>query len=205
MRVLSKTNVAWEYLTTPEQRQIFDLSDQHFTVGLDDVFEERWLTLVSVAFSHIEISHLFGNLVAFWTFPNMHAHGIRPLDYGLLILGSAMLGNSAFLQVAQQESVWWLLTPTPYTRGLGLSDVAMGLGVVTLLAAPTASILSPGAFRTPVYMAMILYVACSSMPLEDPTSTLGHATHLGGAVFGAFFCLLRGRNAALPLEGLLEK
>lgn len=200
------TGMIMEWLIRRRQERTFNILGQYFTVSPENVKQERMSTLVTAAFSHLELHHILGNLAAFWTFSEMLlACGIGFLNYGLLILGSAISGNWTFLlQASRIQPSWWDIS-TFRPRGYGLSGVVMGLGVVILLAAPTATVFNPGAFRIPVYLVMILYIVYASMRLEDPTSMLGHATHIGGAAFGALFSLVRPRNTALPFTGLLEK
>ncbi|KIX01472.1 uncharacterized protein Z518_09198 [Rhinocladiella mackenziei CBS 650.93] len=204
----SQTHGLWKTQPSPEQRKIFDILTKHFTLKLDDVKQERWWTLITPAFSHIQSDHIFGNLLAFSTFSRMLLTcGIGPLRYGLLILGSAVSGHLAFLYQAslRQPRGWAFFTQRAELQALGLSGVVMGLGVAVSLAAPRAKILVFGAVPMPVWLLMVLYIVYDSAGLEDPTSTVGHAAHLGGAAFGAAFYLLALRNnAALPFSWLLK-
>src|ERR1700761_5372092 len=64
----SHTNGFWIQQPSPEQRATFDNLTKHFTLKLDDVKRERWWTLITPAFSHVQHDHILGNLCAFSTF-----------------------------------------------------------------------------------------------------------------------------------------
>jgi len=175
---------------------------QAFTLGRDNS-DSAW-TFVTAAFSHVELTHLLGSLVPFWIFSNMLlAAGIGPFDYWFLVMGSAIWGNFAFLlHNRKYESIVRRILGT-CTRGTGLSGVIMGLAVVISLSAPTARI-SVGVFRIPVYLVVILCLAVAPTSLEHPQLGPGQVMRLGGAMYGALFCLLRPRNVALPFAEQLE-
>ncbi|KIW29129.1 uncharacterized protein PV07_04966 [Cladophialophora immunda] len=193
---------------SPMQRKTLDNLLKHFTVKLDDGRQQRWWTLVTPAFSHIQTYHIAGNLFAFSTFSRMLlAYGIAPARYGALILGSAVAGNLAFLRQASQRR----RREQPgdsralHMRALGLSGVVMGLGAAVSLATPKSRVLLFGAVPVPVWLVMLLYTAYDSARLDDQASTVGHAAHLGGAAFGAVYYLVALRNpAALPFAWLFR-
>ena len=124
---------------TPEQRKLFEQLTLHFTVKLDDVRRERWWTLITPAFSHIDAEHISRNLLAFITFSTvLLKSGIDPATYGLLILGSAVSGNLVFLYQAslRQPTGWAFFTQRTELQALGLSGVVMGLSAAVSMAAP---------------------------------------------------------------------
>ncbi|KIW92727.1 uncharacterized protein Z519_06575 [Cladophialophora bantiana CBS 173.52] len=188
------------------QRKTFDTLLKHFTVKLEDVKQQRWWTLVTPAFSHIQTYHIVGNLFAFSTFSRMLLwYGIAPLRYGELILVSAVAGNAAFLYQASQRQRQKNRNRSLQSRALGLSAVVMGLGATVSLATPKAKVLLFGAVPIPVWLLMVLYAAYDSARLEDQTSTVGHAAHLGGAASGAIFYLVALRSkAALPFAWMFR-
>lgn len=201
----------WQEPQSLEQRQTLHILNKHFTFKLADISQKRWWTLITPAFSHSEFHHLAGNLVAFSGISGMLlTSGIRPLRYGLLILGSAISAHLTFLYHASQrrQPVWWwaFLMPRIELQALGLSGVVMGLIAALSLAAPTARVDVTRRQSLPAWLLMALYVFYDSSRLDDLTSEVGHAAHLGGAAFGAvfYFVALRG-NRALPFSWLLQE
>ncbi|KAJ9604721.1 hypothetical protein H2200_010835 [Cladophialophora chaetospira] len=82
---------------TAQQVSLFEKLSNNFTIKLEDVQKHRWWTLITPAFSHLELSHIFGNLMAFYTFSTMAIRGGLPaLGYGMLLLGSAVSGHLGF-------------------------------------------------------------------------------------------------------------
>jgi len=170
----------------------------NFTSKTEDVRKDRWWTMLTAAFSHIEPGHLFGNLLAFNTFTSYLIHtGITPVHYAGAIVSTAIIGNSAWLfQQARKERV-----DGQPARALGLSGVVMGLGAAASFAAPRAPAALFWIVPMPIWAIMGAYIAWDTYMVKSPTSGIGHAAHLGGAVAGAVYyvLVLRGR---LPLQGI---
>ena len=70
----------------------------------------------------------------------------------------------------------------------------MGLGAAVSLAMPRAKVLMMGVIPAPMWALMIGYTVYDSARLDDRTSGVGHAAHLGGATFGALYYLLALRR-----------
>ncbi|OAL37985.1 hypothetical protein AYO20_02818 [Fonsecaea nubica] len=192
--------------SSPQRKMLDDLVT-HFTVKLDDVEQHRWWTLVTPAFSHVQTYHILGNLFAFSTFSRMLlAYGIGPVRYGVLILGSAVSGNVAFLYQAEQRQQQRRQQQQQETRALGLSGVVMGLGAAVSLATPRFKVHLFGVVPIPLWLLMVLYTVYDSARLDDQASTTGHAAHLGGAAFGVLYYVaaLRGR-AGLPFAWVFRR
>ncbi|KAI1611301.1 hypothetical protein EDD36DRAFT_466252 [Exophiala viscosa] len=170
----------------------------NFTSKTEDIRKNRWWTMLTAAFSHIEPYHLMGNLFAFNTFTHYLIHtGITPVHYAGAIVGTAIIGNLAWLfHQARKEKV----SGQP-ARALGLSGVVMGLGAAASFAAPRAQVALFGIVPMPIWAFMAAYIAFDTYMVDSPTSRIGHAAHLGGAAAGAVYygLVLRGR---LPLQGI---
>ncbi len=199
--ILPQTDaLGWKQFSSEQTKTLAYLTN-HFTLKLDDVKQERWWTLITPAFSHVDPDHIIGNRTAFSTFSKfLTTCGIGPTSYSLLILGSAISGNLAFLyQASQRQPRGWAYLTSFFTqrtelRALGLSGVVMGLGVAISLTIPRVKVLVFGAVRMPMWLLMLLYILYDTARLTDQSSTVGHAAHLGGAAFGAVFYLLWMRN-----------
>ncbi|KAK4942747.1 hypothetical protein LTR10_017507 [Elasticomyces elasticus] len=169
----------------------------NFTSKTEDVRKNRWWTLLTAAFSHIEPVHLLGNLFTFSTFTSyLISTGITPMHYAGAILSTAIIGNLAWLlQQARKEKV-----DRQPARALGLSGAVMGLGAAASFAAPRAWVTLFGIVPMPLWAVMGVYIAWDTYMVKSPASGIGHAAHLGGAVAGAVYygLVLRGR---LPLQG----
>ncbi|KIY02458.1 uncharacterized protein Z520_02597 [Fonsecaea multimorphosa CBS 102226] len=203
----------WKETPSLEQRQTLQYLRTHFTLKLADIKHDRWWTLITPAFSHIDLDHIVGNLMAFSEFSRMLlASGIRPLQYALLILGSAVAAHVAFLYhaAAQRRTPppwWWaLLFPPVEVEVLGLSGVIMGLGAALSLAASRARVAVSRRRSLPAWWLMLVYIAYDTWNLDDLSAEVAHAAHLGGAAFGAvfYFLALRG-GTALPFSWRLQE
>lgn len=208
---------------TPRQRnRVYRFLVENFTIKTRDIDLEKFRawTLFTAAFSHMEFSHIVGNLFGFHAFSRILIYsGIAPLRYAWLVIGSALAGNMGFLiqdarrrrpnansqalnsargRSPQQQQ------QSPPRHGLGLSGVVMGVGAAAACAAPRAQMLVMGVVPTPMWALMALYVLWDTYLLDSRTSKVGHAAHLGGAAFGGFYyLLLLRRGGGLPLRGML--
>lgn len=190
------------------QKRTLDVLGKHFTVKLEDVKQGRWWTLITPAFSHVQPDHIIRNLVAFSDISNMLIQGgIGPAKYALLVLGSAVSGNVAFLYQAScrqptgMASIWAYFTQRTEVRALGLSGVVMGLGTALAPTGPEVGVLLFGIIPIPFWLMMVLYIIFDSVMLGRQNSEVGHAAHLGGAAFGAAFYLLELRRKAALRSG----
>ncbi|OQV06053.1 hypothetical protein CLAIMM_10690, partial [Cladophialophora immunda] len=102
---------------------------------------------------------------------------------------------------------YWYLGLVPCElRALGLSGVVMGLGAALFLAAPKIRVDVSRTQSLPGWLLMVVYIVYDASRLDDSSSEVAHAAHLGGAAFGAvfYFLALRG-STALPYLWLLQE
>jgi membrane associated rhomboid family serine protease len=196
-------NLPWRLGGQARQRaRVYDFLTRNFTIKLADVKAGRYWNLITVAFSHIDVNHLLFNLYSFRTFSMAVIElGISPSRYLELIVGSAVVGHLAFLlQAASTVRQTNQYGQRIVRSALGLSGVTMGLAAAATCALPTTKVqigLIPA--KIPLWMATVGYAVYDAYSLNDPLSLVGHAAHLGGALFGALFFVVGLRGDQLPL------
>ncbi|KAK6382396.1 hypothetical protein LTS17_004283 [Exophiala oligosperma] len=171
----------------------------NFTLKTEDVWLGRLWTMITSSFSHIDLPHLAANMSTFSSFSRYLIFiGISPKQYATLILGSALTGSLA----ATFHYAWMENRDGTRRSGLGLSAVCMGLITATAAVSPNGKVSFMGLGPVPMWMTALGYVLFDTYMIDSPTSSIGHAAHVGGAIFGATYSymILRGN---LPSRGIL--
>jgi membrane associated rhomboid family serine protease len=166
-----------------------DVLDQHFMVSGEGVLDHwRFHTLITYSFSHKELWHLFWNMLFLHWFGGDLEQVYGRRNFAAIYLVAAIGG--AVAQVAYNLNHEPPLRATPM---LGASGSVMGIVVATTLFFPTRRIYIWGIVPCPLWALAAVYVGIDVLALAREAagaplpSRVGHAGHLGGAVFGALF------------------
>ena len=151
----------------------------HFLVSSAHLGALRFWTLVTSAFSHVAPEHLLFNLFALWVF-GRHVEGVigsRGL-VNLYLAGGvvASLGHVAF-NIASGD-------PTP---ALGASGAVMAIAVVFALLFPRVKLLLFFLIPMPAIAAVGLFVLLVVVVVVSGGSSIAHAAHLGGVIYGGIY------------------
>lgn len=174
----------------------------HFTLSEHNLRHGRWWTLVTNAFSHQNLPHLVSNMLGFFSAATASFDlGLGIVHMTALAVGSALAGSAATL--AHERWVfgyqWNVLR-----YSLGASGMVYGLLVSTMLCAPRRTVFV-GNVPVEQYQVTAWLVAPdvyellwqSNHKLAVAGRYIGHAAHLGGAVFGAAYWWLFLRRGSL--------
>jgi len=167
--------------------------NSNFLLNVDDVAQRPWTVLTS-AFSHQDVGHLAGNMFSLYAFGTvLLSAGVTPITFSSILLGSAVAGSIGFLYHSSTKKRIVDGFHRKSVNGLGASGAVMGIGTAAALLQPRASMLVLGVIPVPLFILVGGYVYYDSYYMDDPTSMVGHAAHLGGAAFGtaAYLLLLR--------------
>ncbi|GKT50945.1 uncharacterized protein ColSpa_11126 [Colletotrichum spaethianum] len=161
--------------------------------------DPRLLTLFTSAFSHIQPLHLFVNMSTYKTYvESFYLLGVSPIRFILLALGSGLTASLAHLHNAR------------YRRGakgivertaVGASGVLAGLGTALACMFPTLKVRLSGTNQVlPLRVVALGMFAVDAYCLSTARETgIGHAGHLGGALFGLAYFLWRNATGAWSL------
>ncbi len=142
----------------------------------------RWYQLISSAFLHAGLGHLFLNMLTLYFFGPLVEHALPGWRFLVLYLGSTLAGSVWTLLAHQRE---------PNYRALGASGAISGVVFSFVLFEPWSRIyifLVP--IGIPAFLFAIGYVLFSIFGMRRQLGRVGHEAHLGGALGGLLLTLL---------------
>ncbi|EGD33954.1 rhomboid family intramembrane serine protease [Capnocytophaga sp. oral taxon 338] len=148
-----------------------------FNVGA--VQRGDYLRLISSGFLHANWEHLIFNMISLYFFHGIIIHGMGSFIFLLIYLGSIVFGNLFSLYIYRHQS---------YYSAIGASGGVSGIIFAAIALFPYLQVnFIPGWFFGTLYFSYSVYMMLNPRQGDN----LGHAAHLGGAIFGlvaiAFF------------------
>ncbi|KAF4831356.1 hypothetical protein CGCSCA4_v014014 [Colletotrichum siamense] len=149
------------------------------------------ITLITSAFSHIQPLHLFVNMSTYSTYvKHLYARGTSPLRFALLALGSGIAASAAYVWNSQRQRP---RKTAEESTAVGASGVLTGLGIALAAMYPAMRVRLSG---TNIVLSLrevsLAMFAVDIFCLGTQTETgVGHAGHIGGALFGLLYALGR--------------
>ncbi|GJC98065.1 rhomboid family protein [Colletotrichum tabaci] len=169
-------------------KRLSDYLHRNFMLSPSD---PRLLTLITSAFSHIQPLHLFVNMSTYKTYvESFYLLGTSPARFILLALGSGLAaGLSHVYSTRRRRGVKSLVDKT----AVGASGILTGLGTALACMFPTLKVRLSGTDQVlPLRVVVLGMFAVDAYCLSTERETgVGHAGHLGGAVFGLAYFLWR--------------
>jgi membrane associated rhomboid family serine protease len=164
--------------------------ERNFLMSWHHIETGRWWTALTAAFSHIELNHFLVNMISFHQLSQIlvYTPGLQAGTIVTLALGSAVAGSVAF--VAHQEAS---KTPLAKSVGLGASGLVMGITGAVACLAPRQKMAIFGIIPVPMW-AIGVFTAAYNVYFVGASSRVAHDAHLGGAIFGVLFYILRLRK-----------
>ena len=163
--------------------------NDHFIHSLRNMKEGRYYTIVTSAFMHESLLHLAMNMVGLWSFGRVLVSGIGVPSFLVLYFGSVIAGGLTQDYIWEKRDMW-------NAGGLGASGGVLGLFAATACIIPRGQ-MGFLFIPMPMWAGAALMVGLSVGGMQDRwLPGLGHAAHLGGMAFGAFWWLVairRGR------------
>ncbi len=172
--------VLWQFALQSRPFELF--LSHHFMISADGLLQHfRVHTLVTHAFSHMELWHALWNLLFVWWFGRELEDMYGARDFAVLYFGAAIVAGLA--HVAMQS--WW---GAPGGSALGASGAVMGIVIVYACFFPDRPMYVFGVFPIAIKWLAVLYVGSDLLGLvRGEQDRIGHAAHLGGAVFGLLY------------------
>jgi membrane associated rhomboid family serine protease len=167
---------------------------RNFSCNLTDVVRNgAWWTTMTSTFTHVDIWHIAGNMLTTYYLGQFLCYSplITPLRLVTIALGSGLTGSVGYLYNRYMATGG---SGIDYARGLGFSGALMGITSVAACLAPTAKVLIYGIIPVPLWATVLGYGFYDGYYVNDSTSRVGHAGHLGGLAFGIAYYLLRLRG-----------
>ena len=142
-----------------------------FNVGA--VQKGDYVRLVSSGFLHANWEHLIFNMISLYFFQDVIIGSMGNLLFLLIYFGSMLLGSVFSLYIYKKQ---------PYYSAIGASGAVSGIIFAAIALYPTALSVN----FLPGWLFGALYFGYSVFMMFNPQQgdNLGHAAHLGGALFG---------------------
>nr|WP_314287491.1 rhomboid family intramembrane serine protease [uncultured Capnocytophaga sp.] len=142
-----------------------------FNVGA--VQKGDYVRLLSSGFLHADWEHLIFNMVSLYFFQDVIIGSMGNLLFLLIYFGSMLLGSIFSLRIYKRQ---------PYYSAIGASGAVSGIIFASIALYPTALSVN----FLPGWIFGALYFGYSVFMMFNPQQgdNLGHAAHLGGALFG---------------------
>jgi membrane associated rhomboid family serine protease len=142
----------------------------------------QWATLVTSAFLHADIGHLFFNGFTFWAFGFSLERTIGSAQFALLY---------AFGLLASALGTWVAHRLEPEYRTLGASGAILAVLFASIVYHPSSSILIlPFPMPIPAPLFAVLYLAFTWWASRQARGRINHDGHLAGALAGVAFVAL---------------
>jgi len=164
----------------------------NFLVSPAHLAHGHWWTLITSAFSHIDLWHIALNMFVLWSFGTVleRLWGIRV--FVVFYLTAAIVASASHCFVSS------VLIGDPNISALGASGAVSGLLLAFALMFPKHKILVFGVIPVPALVGALAFVAIDLWGLFAQTQGggigIGHGAHLGGALCGFLFWALYLRS-----------
>lgn len=152
------------------------------------VRQKLWYQIISSAFLHANLGHLFVNMITLFFFGSVMERSLGPFSFLLLYLFS--------LIVSSLPSVW-RHKDNPYYATLGASGAVEGVLFAFIFLYPFESIylfLIP--IPIPAILFGVLFIAYSIYESKRERGQINHEAHIAGAASGLAYMFLFVPNAA---------
>ncbi|WPG98122.1 Hypothetical protein R9X50_00090800 [Acrodontium crateriforme] len=190
---------AWQYASIYQNRKLMQFLNENFILSWRAVKEGRIWTLLTSAFSHTNFAHFLFNCLAFNAFAGIISGipGVGGIAVAGLALGSAVTGSLAFLAQNREKG------RSSMRSALGASGMVCGFSAAATCLVPKAPMyimFIPVAI--PLWACTAVFLGIDLFYLDDDSSLVGHAAHLGGFGFGlAYYALGLSRFGGILRAG----
>ena len=150
-----------------------------FHVG--SILKGEQIRMISSGFLHVDMGHLFFNMVTLWFFAPLVLAYLGNWTFVLVYVGSLIFGNLLTL----------LFNKNNYSyRAVGASGAVTGVLYSAILLQPDMMLGLFFVIPIPAYLFGILYLLYSIYGMKSKNDNIGHSAHFGGAVGGYVITLI---------------
>jgi membrane associated rhomboid family serine protease len=160
----------------------------NFLVSTSHLLHGRWWTLITAAFSHIDLWHIALNMFVLWSFGTVLERLWGTRVFVIFYVVAAVVASASHCFVSS------VLLGNPEINALGASGAVSGLLLAFAFLFPKHRILVFGVIPVPALVGALAFVAIDLWGLFAQTKGggvgIGHGAHLGGALCGFLFWAL---------------
>ena len=152
-----------------------------FEFHVGSILKGEQIRMISSGFLHVDMGHLFFNMVTLWFFAPLVLAYLGNWTFVLVCLGSLIFGNLLTL----------LFNKNNYSyRAVGASGAVTGVLYSAILLQPDMMLGLFFVIPIPAYLFGILYLLYSIYGMKSKNDNIGHSAHFGGAVGGYVITLI---------------
>ena len=152
-----------------------------FEFHVGSILKGEQIRMISSGFLHVDMGHLFFNMVTLWFFAPLVLVYLGNWTFVLVYMGSLIFGNLLTL----------LFNKNNYSyRAVGASGAVTGVLYSAILWQPDMMLGLFFVIPIPAYLFGILYLLYSIYGMKSKNDNIGHSAHFGGAVGGYVITLI---------------
>lgn len=152
-----------------------------FEFHVGSILKGEQIRMISSGFLHVDMGHLFFNMVTLWFFAPLVLAYLGNWTFVLVYMGSLIFGNLLTL----------LFNMNNYSyRAVGASGAVTGVLYSAILLQPDMMLGLFFVIPIPAYLFGILYLLYSIYGMKSKNDNIGHSAHFGGAVGGYVITLI---------------
>ena len=178
--------------------ELWAMLARNFLVSSHRLEQGMWWTLLTAAFSHMELWHLALNMIVLWSFGNILERMLGIRVFVAFYLVAAVFSSASHCLVSS------LLLGDDRIAALGASGAVSAVLLAFALLFPRHKILLFAVIPVPALAGALFFVALDLWGLmaqgRGAGLPIGHGAHLGGALCGAvfYFTYLKDRFPRMP-------
>ena len=152
-----------------------------FEFHVGSILKGEQIRMISSGFLHVDMGHLFFNMVTLWFFAPLVLAYLGNWTFVLVYMGSLIFGNL----------LTYVFNKNNYTyRAVGASGAVTGVLYSAILLQPDMMLGLFFVIPIPAYLFGILYLLYSIYEKKKKNDNIGHSAHFGGAVGGYVITLI---------------
>ncbi|KUJ62852.1 protease [Flavobacteriaceae bacterium CRH] len=140
------------------------------------------IRMLSSGFLHVDMMHLFFNMLTLWFFASDVIHYLGNFSFVLIYFGSLIFGNLLTMVFHKNDYSY---------RAVGASGAVTGVLYSAILLNPDKEIGLYFFIWLPGYVFGILYLLYSIYGMRAKNDNIGHTAHFGGAIGGYLITLIK--------------
>ncbi|CAF1926633.1 BnaC05g14280D [Brassica napus] len=163
----------------------------NFMISLDNFTSGRLHTLITSAFSHIDIGHIVSNMIGLYFFGTSIARNFGPQFLLKLYLAGALGGSvfylihHAYLAASSPKGHGAFVRDPSRTPGLGASGAVNAIMLLDIFLNPTATLYFDFFIPVPAMLLGIFLIGKDILRMTEGDSNISGSAHLGGAAVAA--------------------
>ncbi|KAL1197316.1 RHOMBOID-like protein 12 [Cardamine amara subsp. amara] len=163
----------------------------NFMISLDNFTSGRLHTLITSAFSHIDVGHIISNMIGLYFFGTSIARNFGPQFLLKLYLAGALGGSvfylihHAYMAATTPKGQGAFVRDPSRTPGLGASGAVNAIMLLDIFLHPTATLYFEFIIPVPAMLLGIFLIGKDILRITEGNSNISGSAHLGGAAVAA--------------------